>query len=115
MLDGRREALGSSRVLGQTAFARLFAAQIVTLTGTSLPTIVLGHSAYILVEEQATVVLGMAPAIKMVAYVALTPIGMAIFQSLSREWDLAGMDGVRAAITLLLPFIGTVWQIYCHV
>ncbi|MEL6964579.1 MAG: hypothetical protein AAFO01_17635 [Pseudomonadota bacterium] len=59
--------------------------------------------------------LGMAPAIKMVAYVVLTPIGMAIFQSLPREWDLGGMDVVRAAIALLLPFIDTVWQICCHV
>ncbi|MEM9439935.1 MAG: hypothetical protein AAGA73_05775 [Pseudomonadota bacterium] len=114
-MDGWSEAFGSSRVLGQTAFARLFAAQILALTGMFLLTIVLGHLAYDLLEERATVVLGMACAIKMVAYVALPPISMAIFQSQPRESDLGGMDVVRAAITLFLPFIGTVWQIYRHV
>ena len=54
----------------------------------------------------------MALAIKMVASVALTPIGMAIIQSLPRKWVLVGMDIVRAVIALLLPFIDTFCQIY---
>ncbi len=99
-------------VLRQHIFARLFTAQIVALLGTGLLTVALGLLAYDLSGERAGTVLGTALAIKMIAYVTLAPIGSALFARLSPKWVLIAMDGLRAMIALLLPFIDAVWQIY---
>ena len=106
------EVVGILQVLGQAIFARLFAAQVVALLGTGLLTIALGLLAYDLAGERAGTVLGTALAIKMIAYVALAPVGTALFGSLPRKYTLIGMDVIRAAIAFLLPFIDAVWQIY---
>ncbi len=106
------EAFDIFRVLGQSAFARLFAAQVVALLGTGLLTIALGLLAYDLAGERAGTVLGTALAIKMIAYVMLAPLGTALFGNLPRKHVLIGMDAIRAGIALLLPFIDAVWQIY---
>jgi MFS family permease len=100
------------QVLGHTAFAKLFAAQVVALLGTGLLTIALGLLAYDLAGERAGTVLGTALAIKMIAYVTLAPVGTALFANLPRKRVLIGMDAIRATIALLLPFIDAVWQIY---
>lgn len=99
-------------ILRQGIFPRLFAAQIVALLGTGLLTVALGLLAYDLSGGRAGAVLGTALAIKMIAYVTLAPIGSALFERLSRKRVLIAMDGLRAAIALLLPFIDAVWQIY---
>ena len=99
-------------ILRQGLFARLFAAQVVALLGTGLLTVALGLLAYELSGERAGAVLGTALAIKMIAYVAIAPIGSALFERVSRKRVLITMDGLRAAIALLLPFIDAVWQIH---
>ncbi len=99
-------------ILRQGLFARLFAAQIVALLGTGLLTVALGLLAYELSGGRAGAVLGTALAIKMIAYVTLAPIGSALFAHVPRKRVLIAMDGLRAAIALLLPFIDAVWQIY---
>ncbi|MGI9488739.1 MAG: MFS transporter [Geminicoccaceae bacterium] len=99
-------------ILRQGLFARMFTAQVVALLGTGLLTVALGLLAYDLAGEQAGAVLGTALAIKMIAYVTLAPIGSALFGRMSRKRVLITMDGLRAAIALLLPFIDAVWQIY---
>lgn len=99
-------------ILRQGIFPRMFTAQVVALLGTGLLTVALGLLAYDLSGERAGAVLGTALAIKMIAYVALAPIGSAVFERLSRKRVLIAMDGLRAAIALLLPFIDAVWQIY---
>ncbi|MGI9436777.1 MAG: MFS transporter [Geminicoccaceae bacterium] len=99
-------------VLRQATFAKLFAAQVVALLGTGLLTVALGLLAYQLAGERAGIVLGTAFAIKMIAYVTLAPIASALIGGLPRKWVLIGMDAIRAAIALALPFIDAVWQIY---
>ena len=114
-LTTKEEVIDILQVLGQRAFARLFAAQVVALLGTGLLTIALGLLAYDLAGEQAGTVLGTALAIKMVAYVTLAPVGAALFGNLPRRYVLIGMDALRAGIALLLPFIDAVWQIYVSI
>lgn len=90
----------------------MFAAQVVALLGTGLLTIALGLLAYDLAGGQAGTVLGTALAIKMVAYVTLAPTASALIGNLPRNYVLIAMDAIRAAVTLVLPFIDAVWQIY---
>ncbi|SMX35206.1 MFS transporter [Actibacterium lipolyticum] len=100
------------RVLSHPVYARLFMAQVIALTGTGLLTVALGLLAFDLAGAQAGAVLGTAYAIKMVAYVGLSPIAAALTEHLPRKAVLIGADVIRAAVALLLPFIDAVWQIY---
>src|ERR687890_2206862 len=99
-------------VLADRTYRHLFAAQVIALAGTGLLTVALALLAYELAGADAGVVLGTALAIKMVAYVGVAPIVGAFASQLPRRAFLVGMDLVRAAIALLLPFITEVWQIY---
>lgn len=99
-------------VLANRTFRHLFLAQAIALVGTGLLTVALGLLAYDLAGAEAGVVLGMALAIKMVAYVGVAPIVGAFSNQLPRRAFLVSMDLVRAAVALLLPFITEVWQIY---
>ena len=99
-------------VLRHKTYAKLFSAQLVALLGTGLLTVALGLLAFELAGDKAGTVLGTALAIKMVAYVALAPVASAIVSSMPRKHVMIAMDGVRAAIALLLPFVDSVWQVY---
>ena len=61
-------------LLNNSAFRTLFVAQIIALTGTGLTTIALALLAYELAAGEAGIVLGTALAIKMIAYVFISPI-----------------------------------------
>jgi len=93
-------------------FGRLFAAQVVALLGTGLLTVALGLLAFDLAGASAGAVLGTAYAIKMVAYVGLSPIAGALVANRPRKPILITADLVRAAVALSLPFITEIWQIY---
>lgn len=93
-------------------FGRLFAAQVVALLGTGLLTVALGLLAFDLAGEAAGAVLGTAYAIKMIAYVGLSPIAGALLANIPRRPVLIGADVMRAAVALSLPFISEIWQIY---
>jgi len=99
-------------VLKNTTYRRLFAAQIVALLGTGLATVALGLLAYDLAGADAGVVLGTALAIKMIAYVGVSPIASAISERLPRRRLLVALDAVRAGVVVFLPFVDQVWQIY---
>ena len=99
-------------VLSNTAYARLFGAQVIALAGTGLLTIALCLLAYDLAGDRAGAVLGTALTIKMVAFVAIAPIANAITVRLPRKALLIGADLVRAAVALCLPFIEAIWQVY---
>ena len=99
-------------VLKNPAYARLFAAQVIALTGTGLLTVGLGLLAYDLAGDQAGVVLGAVFTIKMLAYVGLAPVASALAERWPRKRVLIGADIVRALVALMLPFIDAVWQIY---
>ena len=75
-------------------------------------TVALGLLAFDLAGATAGAVLGTAYAIKMVAYVGLSPVAGALVANLPRRPVLIAADMVRAGVALFLPFITEVWQIY---
>lgn len=99
-------------VLADRTYRHLFLAQIVALLGTGLATVALGLLAYDLAPGRAGMVLGTVFTIKMVAYVGIAPIAGAFADRLPRRALLVGLDLIRAAVALLLPFVTEVWQVY---
>ena len=99
-------------VLKHPTYRNLFAAQVIALVGTGLLTVALSLLAFDLAGDRAGAVLGMALAIKMIAYVGLAPVANAFAEKLPRKAVLIGADLVRASVALFLPFIDAVWQIY---
>lgn len=99
-------------VLRNSTYARLFSAQIVALLGTGLLTVTLGLLAFDIAGQDAGVVLGTALTIKMVAYVAVSPVMAAMATRWRRKAVLVSADAVRAAVALSLPWVSEAWQIY---
>lgn len=99
-------------VLGNVTYRRLFAAQVIALLGTGLATVALALLAFDLAGERAGVVLGTALAIKMLAYVCISPVASALVAQQPRRRVLVAMDLIRAAAALCLPFVTEVWQVY---
>ncbi|GAA4053501.1 MFS transporter [Nonomuraea soli] len=99
-------------VLRNRAYRHLFTAQIVALAGTGLATIALSLLAYDLAGANATVVLGTALAIKMIAYVVVAPVASAFADRIPRRALMVTMDVSRATVALALPFVSEVWQVY---
>ncbi|MFG1314599.1 MFS transporter [Xanthobacter autotrophicus] len=100
------------RVLANRTYRHLFLAQVIALIGTGLATVALGLLAYDLAGADAGAVLGTALAIKMIAYVGVAPVAAAFAERLPRRTMLVGLDLVRAAVAVLLPFVTEVWQVY---
>jgi len=98
--------------LSNLSFTKLFAAQIIALVGTGLSTIALALLAYNMAGGEAGRVLGIALAIKMIAYVFFAPIIGGIVHRLSRKKFMISMDLLRALIVLLMPFVSEIWHIY---
>ncbi|WP_276200656.1 MFS transporter [Chelatococcus sp. XZ-Ab1] len=99
-------------VLANRTYRHLFAAQVIALVGTGLATVALGLLAWRIAGENAGAVLGTALAIKMVAYVGLSPVAAAVAVRVLRRAWLVGLDLIRAAVALALPFVTEVWQVY---
>ena len=93
-------------------YRNLYLAQLVALLGTGITTVALALLAFEIAGRDATIVLGIALAIKMVAYVLLSPIAGAYAGKFNRARYLVGLEIVRAIMVALLPFIDQVWQIY---
>ena len=100
------------QILANRTYRHLFLAQVIALIGTGLATVALGLLAYDLAGPEAGAVLGTALAIKMIAYVGVAPIAAAFAERLPRRAMLVGLDLVRAAVALFLPFVTEIWQIY---
>ena len=90
----------------------LFIAQLVALLGTGIATVALALLAFQIAGKNATIVLGTALAIKMIAYVLLSPVAGAYAGKFNRVRYLVGLEIIRAVMAALLPFIDQVWQIY---
>ena len=99
-------------VLSNRTYRHLFAAQVIALVGTGLATVALGLLAWDLAGGDAGQVLGTALAIKMVAYVTLSPVAQAFADRASRRTMLVALDLIRAGVALALPFVSEVWQVY---
>lgn len=99
-------------ILYNRTYRHLFAAQVIALLGTGLMTVALGLLAYDLAGSDAGAVLGTALAIKMIAYVGVAPVAQAFTDQLPRRPLLVGLDLVRGAVALCLPFVTEIWHIY---
>lgn len=95
-----------------TTYLKLLSAQIISLAGTGISTLCLALLAWELEGEDASVVLGIAFALKMIAYVGLAPIFGAIAHKLPRKIFMFGLDITRAGLLLCLPFVTQTWQVY---
>jgi len=93
-------------------YTKLFLAQVISLVGTGVTTIALALLAWELAGDEAGKVLGIALALKMVAYVFFAPIISTFAHKFSRRFWLIFLDVIRALIVLYLPFVTTVWEIY---
>jgi MFS family permease len=94
------------------AYYHLYLAQVLALVSTGIATVALALLAYNLAGDDAGAVLGTAFAIKMLAYLGIPPIAVAFVERLPRRALLVGLDLVRAAVVLALPFVTQVWQVY---
>ena len=103
---------GIADVLKNRSYRHLFTAQVVALSGTGLLTVALALLAFELAGDDAGVVLGTALAVKMVAYVFVSPVVGGYADRLPRRAFLVATDLVRALIALALPFVTEVWQVY---
>lgn len=100
------------KVLKNPTYAKLFSAQIIALIGTGLLTVALGLLAFDIAGGNAGVVMGVAMTIKMVAYVAVSPVTTALVSHLPQKPVLIGADLIRAGVAVSLPFVTEAWQIY---
>lgn len=96
--------------LADRVYRRLYAAQVVALAGTGLTTVALSLLAYDLAGDDAGAVLGAALALKMVAYVGVSPLFAAVAPRFDRRRMLIALDVVRAGVLVALPFVDEVWQ-----
>lgn len=99
-------------ILADRTYRHLFGAQIVALIGTGLATVALGLLAYDLAGDNASLVLGTAFAIKMLAYVGIAPLAAGLVERINRRTILVTLDVTRIATALCLPFVTEVWQIF---
>src|SRR5699024_8639319 len=93
-----REVSRMIAVLRNPTYAKLFSAQVIALLGTGLLTVALGLLAFDIAGGDAGIVMGVAMTIKMVAYVAVSPIATALTARLPRKALLIGADLIRAAV-----------------
>lgn len=99
-------------ILKHRTYRHLFLAQVIALIGTGLITIALSLPAYDLAKDKAAQVLGIALAIKMIAYIMVAPVASAYAQlvggGLADTFDI-----IRAGTApFSLPFVTEIWQIY---
>lgn len=95
-----------------SSFRHLFAAQITSLIGTGLTTVALSLLAFDLAGEDAGRVLGSILVLKMFAYLVIAPVAGGMAHLLPRRTWLVGLDILRAAVVLCLPFVDQIWQIF---
>jgi MFS family permease len=98
--------------LADSVYRKLFSAQVVALVGTGISTVALALLAYSLAGEDAGTVLGIALALKMVAYVVVSPMVAAWARDFPRRRLLVGLDIARAGLVLLIVFVDSIWQVY---
>jgi H+ antiporter protein len=99
-------------VLANRTYRHLFLAQAIALVGTGLATVALGLLAYDIAGSSGGAVLGIALAIKMIAYIGVAPVVGAFTDRLPRRAFLVSMDLVRAGVAICLPFVDQVWQVH---
>jgi MFS family permease len=108
-------ALAWSGVSDKRSYYKLFFAYVIALIATGVATVALAVLAFDLSGDESGRVIGVALSLKMLAYVAAAPIAAALTERMTREPLLIALDLILAGCLLLLPFVGSVWQIYALV
>ena len=99
-------------LLNIPAFRTLFVAQIIALIGTGLTTIALALLAYEIAGSDAGIVLGTALAIKMIAYVFISPVITGLTVNRRKKQYLILLSIGRAFFVISLFYVSEIWQIY---
>lgn len=97
---------------GNANFVRLFAAQLTSLLGSGVTSVALAAFAYELSGRNATVVVGTALTLRILAFVLVAPAAGILADRVDRRRLLIGADIVRVALMGVFPFITAVWQVY---
>lgn len=101
-----------ARLAANRDFTRLFAAQVTSLVGSGVTSVALAAFAYQLAGRNATAVVGTALALRILAFVTLSPIAGVLADRIDRKRMLIAADGVRVLLLGVFPFITAVWQVY---
>ena len=100
-------------VLRNRTFARLYAAQTVSLLGDALTWVGLALLAYDLAGQGgAAAILGTALTLRVTAFVVLAPLAGALADRLNRKLILVVADVARVGVVATIPFVTEVWQVY---
>lgn len=103
----------STSLLQNRNFTLLFAAQVVSLTGSGVTTVGLALFAYGLTRGQsATAVIGNALMLRILAFLLFSQPAGVIADRFNRKNILIGADLIRFGLLGLFPFITAVWEIY---
>ena len=100
------------RLAANRDFRRLFAAQATSLVGSGVTSVALAVFAYELTGRNATVVVGTALALRILAFVLLSPIAGVLADRVDRKRLLILTDLARVALLALFPLVTRVWQVY---
>src|SRR5438270_4457610 len=94
-------------------FGLLFAAQVISLTGSGVTTVGLALFAYQLVGgASATAVIGNALMLRILAFLLFSQPAGVLADRVSRKPVLIGADLTRLFLLGLFPFVTAVWQVY---
>lgn len=93
-------------------FVRLFAAQLTSLVGSGVTSIALAAFAYELAGQNATVIVGTALTLRILAFVTFAPAAGVLADRVDRKRLLVAADLARVLLMGAFPFISAIWQIY---
>jgi MFS transporter, NRE family, putaive nickel resistance protein len=93
-------------------FVRLFAAQATSLVGSGITSVALAAFAYRIAGANATVVVGTALTLRILAFVLLSPLAGVVADRVDRRTLLVTADVLRVGLLGLFPFVHTTAQIY---
>lgn len=100
------------RSLRNPVFARLYAAQTISLLGDALTWVGLALVAFELAGKQSAVVLSSALTLRVTAFVLLAPLAGSIADRFDRKKIMVVTHIIRMMIVRLFPFVTQTWQIY---
>lgn len=98
--------------IANPSFRTLFIAQVCSLLAIGLMTVAMSLAAYRIGGLAAAgQILGLLLAVKMVAYVGISPLAEAVFAGRSRKSVMVGLDMARMTLLLPMAFATQTWQI----
>ncbi|WP_426491451.1 MFS transporter [Hymenobacter sp. 102] len=104
--------LAPFQTLRNPVFARLYAAQTISLFGDALTWVGLALLAYELGGAESAGVLAFALTLRVTAFVVLSPLAGLLADRFNRKIIMVTADAVRMMVIALLPFVTQVWQVY---